>query len=612
MNYFYLWFIPTCLGFRSLRPIPPLWSLSQTKNTPFGPLESIPFSELYKRLDSNTVRDLYISNDMNDIYLINTNEVMLSEVVHSNPLLTEDVVEKAVQTQVKTVILDPPNDFLNSIGKTFGGLFDFIFVGVAVSILINIIRSFFRMDNMPSFGFKDTTAIDKTQVTTRLTDWVGSPEVFEECIELVDYIRNPSVYENAGAILPKGILLDGPPGTGKTLIAKAIAGETNATFFSVSGSEFVEMFVGLGASKVRKLFKQARENKPSIIFIDEIDAVGRKRGMSNVANSNDEREQTLNQILSEMDGFQSNQGVVVIAATNRRDVLDNALLRPGRFDRLIYVPLPDQSSREAILQLYLTNKTTNINTKDLAKQTGGFSGAQLKNLLNEAAIMAARTNQTYITNQNVEDALDKIIVGITKRVDSRSRDAKVRVAIHELGHAILAGMFNDIFELKKVSIKQTYSGIGGYTLFNEKPDIQESGLYTKEIIFKRIIIALGGQAAEKLVYGAEGVSVGASQDLKEANELARTMVEKYGMGFSLESFAVTGNERISDKTCETVDEIVNTIVNLCRIKAEMILSEQSIPGVILLKKLLAETVLEGDVVIQNLRLNNTKTFKVVK
>ena len=606
MNYFILWFLPICVALRSS----PLIRVYQEKDTPYGPLDSVPLSDIYKGLESKSIQDLYISNDMKDIYILDKNEVVLNRMVHSNPILTERVVESAIRQDVKTIILQPTTSIFENGGKIVGGVLDFIFISFAISILLKVIGSFMKGPIVTKgpmsklFTQKQQTIIESE---TRLSDWAGSPEVFEECFEVVSYMSNATMYKAAGAVLPKGILLDGPPGTGKTLLAKAIAGETNATFFSVSGSEFVELFVGMGASNVRDLFEEARENAPSIIFIDEIDAIGKKRSSANIPNTNDEREQTLNQILSEMDGFQSNSGVLVIAATNRRDVLDEALLRPGRFDRLIYVPLPDQPSREAILRLYLKGKTVdkNVDVKYLAQETSGFSGAQLKNFLNEAAILAARNGNAIVTKDNLEDALEKIIVGITKRVDTRSLESRTRVAIHELGHAILAGYFSDVFELKKVSLKQTYNGIGGFTLFSEKTDIQESGLYTKDVMMKRIIVSLGGKAAEIIEYGDDGVSVGASQDLKEANELARSMVEVYGMGDSLDafSFPISDNKHISDKTCETVDDAVYTIIEYCRVEAKRLLERQNSVSMKLRILLLSENVLNGQTVIDALNLD---------
>jgi cell division protease FtsH len=478
---------------------------------------------------------------------------------------------------------------------------NFSMVAVFLYIAANIIAAF--TDNRRNAFFpmsnKDNV-VDKSNINITLADWAGSPEVFDECFEIVSYIKNSTLYEAAGATIPKGILLDGPPGTGKTLLAKAIAGETNATFISMSGSEFVEMYVGLGASKVRQLFDEARENTPSIIFIDEIDAVGKKRGGANAMNTNDEREQTLNQILAEMDGFSPNAGVSVLAATNRRDVLDEALLRPGRFDRLIYVPLPDRNSREAILKLYLKNKktTSDIQLKELAEITAGFSGAQIKNLLNEAAILAARNGQTVVTKQYLEDAFEKIVVGITKKTDVRSLAARTRVAIHEIGHALLVAYFKDWFELKKVSMKTSYNGVGGYTLFEENEDVHDSGLYTKDMLMKRIIISFGGKAAELLAYGEDGMSNGASQDLKQANELARQMVEQFGMGAMLESFSTGGvRNSFSEKTREQIDYEIIEIVDQCFKEALSILMENKQATDRLLPMLLDANVLEGSVVI---------------
>jgi cell division protease FtsH len=569
--------------------------LQLIKQTPYGELESIPISDFYNDITSKSMSGIYISNDLKEIYIKNTEDPRFDRVVHSNPLLTQHLVEKATENQVKTIILEPPNGIFEQGQQIIGGLFNFVFISILFSLVMNIFR---RTATAMSFNpFKEDKTVDQSQITTRLTDWAGSPEVFEECFEIVSYIKNSTIYKAVGAELPKGILLDGPPGTGKTLLAKAIAGETNATFLSMAGSEFVELFIGLGASKVRQLFEEARQNAPSIIFIDEIDAIGKKRSGANAINSNDEREQTLNQILSEMDGFQPNNGVLVLAATNRRDVLDEALLRPGRFDRLIYVPLPDQSSRESILQLYLKNKNIlGLNVTELAVDTAGFSGAQLKNLLNEAAILAARGGSTIVTKENIEGALEKVVVGIIKKTDKRSIVVRTRVAIHELGHAILTAYFKDEFVLKKVSLKSTYTGVGGFTFFGEKQDIQEGGLYTKDLMMKRMIIALGGKAAEKIAYSEFGVSFGASQDLKEANELARAMVEQYGMGDCLESFSLSN--RISETTREMVDREIFFLTEYAMKEAERILSEKQSIADSLLIRLLKEDVLNGDVVLQ--------------
>jgi len=398
---------------------------------------------------------------------------------------------------------------------------------------------------------KDKLAMKNANIT--LSSFAGSPEIFEECTEVVSYLKNETLYKMAGAEIPRGILLEGPPGTGKTLLAKSIASEANANFIAITASEFVEVFVGAGASKIRDLFDTARENKPCIIFIDEIDSVGRQRGGGGMTGANDEREQTLNQLLAEMDGFDDNNGILVIAATNRKDILDAALLRPGRFDRIITVALPDKTSRKDILKVHSANKklAPDINLELVAEITAGFSGAQLKNLLNEAAIYAARRNEVVIQETDILNAADKLIVGLTRKIDTRSEDARRRVAVHEVGHAIICALFNDAYELKKVTIQSTYNGAGGYTLFNENNDIGESGLYTKNILKKRIIIAMGGKAAENIYYGDEHVSVGAVQDLKQANSIAQRMIGNYGMGNQLETFY---NENVEGRSLGALDK----------------------------------------------------------
>lgn len=588
---FLLFVLNVAYGFRTMRFAKPS-ILHQTKNTPYGPLESGSISDLYRNIEERSLRNIYFGHDLKDIYI--AEDSIPKQVIHSDPIFANQIIESAQKNNVITTILEPPVNVLADIGN-------FSMVAVFLYIAANIIAAFTPSRRNAFFPMNNKdNVVDKSNINITLADWAGSPEVFDECFEIVSYIKNSTLYEAAGATIPKGILLDGPPGTGKTLLAKAIAGETNATFISMSGSEFVEMYVGLGASKVRQLFDEARENTPSIIFIDEIDAVGKKRGGANAMNTNDEREQTLNQILAEMDGFSPNAGVIVLAATNRRDVLDEALLRPGRFDRLIYVPLPDRNSREAILKLYLKNKktTNDIQLKELAEITAGFSGAQIKNLLNEAAILAARNGQTVVTKQYLEDAFEKIVVGITKKTDVRSLAARTRVAIHEIGHAVLVAYFKDWFELKKVSMKTSYNGVGGYTLFEENEEVHDSGLYTKDMLMKRIIISFGGKAAELLAYGEDGMSNGASQDLKQANELARQMVEQFGMGAVLESFSTGGvRTSFSEKTREQIDYEIIGIVDQCFKEALSILMENKQATDRLLPLLLDANVLEGSIVI---------------
>lgn len=470
-----------------------------------------------------------------------------------NPYVSEFLTETALKNKVNTVFLEvqPPTIVQTLASGTLQLATGFLLPYILLVTLVSAFRNNMMngkgpgnfMNNNNPFSMtsinknvqQDKETMQNANIT--LSSFAGSPEIFRECTEVVSYLKNETIYKQAGAEIPRGVLLEGPPGTGKTLLAKAIASDADANFISIAASEFVEIFVGVGASKIRDLFKTARNNKPCIIFIDEIDAVGRQRG-AGVNFANDEREQTLNQLLAEMDGFADNQGILVIAATNRRDVLDNALLRPGRFDRIINVALPDMKSRRAILDVHKKSKTLDdsVDLDLVAELTQGFSGAQLKNLLNEAAIYAARQGKTEINNENLLAALDKVIVGIVKENDERSYETRRRVAIHETGHALLAKHFSDYFELKKVSIQSTYNGAGGYTIFNEKKEIVEGGLYTKDLLVKRLAIALGGKAAENIIYGEDFVSLGAVQDLKQANDLAKKMIGNFGMGEKLEVF----------------------------------------------------------------------------
>jgi cell division protease FtsH len=486
-------------------------------------------------------------------------------VSNINPAVIPNLIEKASNMGVSVYFENFTPENILKVQETINNIFTFTSYLVPILLLGSIISSFRNINTLKDVGGKGrgkksnqnlfgellmpNNEKDENIKNLNLTlkSWLGTPEVIEECEEVISYIENKERYKEIGAEMPKGILLEGPPGTGKTLLAKAIASETNSTFIATSGSEFVELFVGMGASRVRDLFQDARENKPSIIFIDEIDAVGRQRGSgAGMSGVNDEREQTLNQLLYEMDGFNNNDDIIVMAATNRRDVLDQALLRPGRFDRLINVPLPDAESRTKILEYYLKNKKTSpekpIDVSAISELTDGFSGAQLKNLLNEAAIISARNNYTTIQERYIFDAFDKLIVGLTKKNATTTEATKQRVAIHESGHSILVLKYCEYFEFKKASIQPTYNGAGGYTMYNEKKD-EKNGLYTKNFLKKRLVIAMGGKAAESIYYGNDFVSLGAVQDLRQANTLAKRMIGNFGMGDELEVFY---NENVND------------------------------------------------------------------
>jgi cell division protease FtsH len=518
----------------------------------------ITYNDFIKKMKHHEFDKIYFNPELSSVY---TEDDDFGFSTNINPFVTSKIVDTAITTNTQLLFLKyhPP----------LFPLIDPISAFLILSIFLSILQGAFRSGNNPIntlFGINDNISVIKNKTNITLSDWGGSQEVLEECTEIVSYLKNDTIYKKAGAEIPRGILLDGSPGTGKTLLARAIANEADASFIAVSGSEFVEMFVGVGAQRIRKLFIEARKNKPCIIFIDEIDAIGRQRGQNGFI-SNDEREQTLNQLLTEMDGFTKNDGVIVIAATNRKDILDTALLRPGRFDRLITIPLPDTRSRKDILNVYLKNKKLDkdIDVNKLADLSTGYSGAQLKNLINEAAINAARNGQTIINQQNIQDALEKITIGIIKKIDDRSDEVKKRVAIHESGHALMALIFNSYFNLQKVSIQSTYSGAGGYTIFTDKLEISEGGLYTKDILKKKLIISLGGKAAEEVYFGNDLISVGATQDLNQANQLALNMIEKFGMGNKLQNFYKqtenVGSPKYSDTTRNDIDKEVGELVD---------------------------------------------------
>lgn len=410
-------------------------------------------------------------------------------------------------------------------------------------------------------------------------DVAGIEEAKEELQEVVSFLKNPEKFTAVGARIPKGVLLVGQPGTGKTLLAKAIAGEAGVPFFSISGSEFVEMFVGVGASRVRDLFKKAKENAPCIVFIDEIDAVGRQRG-AGIGGGNDEREQTLNQLLTEMDGFEGNSGIIVIAATNRVDVLDTALLRPGRFDRQVIVDLPTSSGRLAILEVHARNKkiADGVSLDAVARRTPGFSGAELANLLNEAAILTARRRKEAITMQEIEDAIDRITIGLslTPLLDSTR---KRMTAYHEVGHALLTTLLEHSDALNKVTIIPRSGGIEGFTQSLPNEDIIDSGLYTRNWLLDRITVALGGLAAEAEVFGKDEVTTGAGGDIKQVSNLARQMVTLYGMSdlgpVALESMGnqvflgrnLMPRSEYSEEMASRIDDQVRAIAFSCYEKA---------------------------------------------
>ena len=422
----------------------------------------------------------------------------------------------------------------------------------------------------------------QTQVT--FGDVAGIDQAKLELNEVVDFLKNADRFTALGAKIPKGVLLVGPPGTGKTLLARAVAGEAGVPFFSISGSEFVEMFVGVGASRVRDLFEQAKTNAPCIVFIDEIDAVGRQRG-AGLGGGNDEREQTLNQLLTEMDGFEGNTGIIIIAATNRPDVLDAALLRPGRFDRQVVVDRPDYSGRLEILNVHARGKTLSkdVDLEKIARRTPGFTGADLSNLLNEAAILAARRSLTEVSMDEVNDAIDRIMAGPEKKDRVMSEKRKELVAYHEAGHALVGALMPDYDPVQKISIIPR-GRAGGLTWFTPSEDRMDSGLYSRSYLQNQMAVALGGRLAEELVYGEEEVTTGASSDLQQVARVARQMVTRFGMSDRLGPVAlgrqqgnmflgrdIAAERDFSEETAATIDDEVRNLVDQAYRRAKSVL-----------------------------------------
>ncbi len=421
-----------------------------------------------------------------------------------------------------------------------------------------------------NFGRSHVKPEDPKKNKVRFSDVAGEEEEKQELVEVVEFLKNPAKFTKLGAKIPSGVLLEGPPGTGKTLLARAVAGEANVPFFSISGSDFVEMFVGVGASRVRDLFTNAKKNAPSIIFIDEIDAIGRRRG-GNAGGGNDEREQTLNQLLVEMDGFEGNEGVIVIAATNRSDVLDPALLRPGRFDRKVLVGTPDVRGREAILRVHAKNMplADDVDLKEIARQTPGFVGADLANLLNEAALLAARRNGNNITAADLDEAEDRVIAGPAKRNSLISQKERRRVAFHEAGHSICGLVLSDSRTVRKVTIVP-HGRTGGYNLMLPKDD---QFLLTKKQLMEQIVGLMGGRAGEEVVVGDQ--STGASNDFEQATQIAHSMVVNYGMTDSLGMVELEkegetnpyGFKPYSEATSAKIDEAVKKLLDEAHAKA---------------------------------------------
>nr|AYR06202.1 cell division protein [Renouxia sp.] len=511
--------------------------------------------------------------------------------------------ELIIKLKKNNVDLDAhPTKNTNALWNLLGNLFFPL-------VLIGGLALLFRRSNSTSGGpgqaisFGKSKALFQMEAKTGVIfdDVAGVDEAKEEFQEVVTFLKEPDCFTAVGARIPKGVLLVGPPGTGKTLLAKAIAGEANVPFFSISGSEFVEMFVGVGASRVRDLFKKAKENAPCIVFIDEIDAVGRQRG-TGIGGGNDEREQTLNQLLTEMDGFEGNTGIIVIAATNRVDILDSALLRPGRFDRQVVVNVPDFKGRLAILKVHSKNKKIdgNISLSAIARRTPGFSGADLANLLNEAAILTARKRKNTITINEIDASIDRVVAGMegTPLVDSKS---KRLIAYHEVGHAIVGTLLKDHDPVQKVTLIPRGQA-RGLTWFTPSDD---QALVSRAQILSRIMGALGGRAAEEIVFGDAEVTTGASNDLLQVTSMARQMVTRFGMSsigpLSLENEEInpflgrnlSSISEYSDEIAIKIDQQIKEIVEKCHKEALNIIQENRVVIDYLVDLLIEKETIDG-------------------
>lgn len=535
------------------------------------------YKQFIDEVQSRKVEKIGISADRTQAQVITQDGSRVLVNLPNDPGLLDILTKNNVDISVL-----PQNDD----GFWFKALSSLLF---PVALLVGLFFLLRRAQSGPgnqalNFGKSKARVQMEPQTQVTFNDVAGIEQAKLELSEVVDFLKNADRFTAVGAKIPKGVLLVGPPGTGKTLLARAVAGEAGVPFFSISGSEFVEMFVGVGASRVRDLFEQAKSNAPCIVFIDEIDAVGRQRG-AGLGGGNDEREQTLNQLLTEMDGFEGNTGIIIIAATNRPDVLDSALLRPGRFDRQVVVDRPDYKGRLEILNVHARGKTLakDVDLEKIARRTPGFTGADLSNLLNEAAILAARRNLTEISMDEINDAIDRVLAGPEKKDRVMSEKRKTLVAFHEAGHALVGALMPDYDPVQKISIIPR-GRAGGLTWFTPNEDQMDSGLYSRSYLQNQMAVALGGRIAEEIIFGEEEVTTGASNDLQQVARVARQMVTRFGMSDRLGPVALgrqQGNvflgrdimaERdFSEETAATIDDEVRNLVEQAYRRAKEVL-----------------------------------------
>ena len=544
--------------------------------------KEISTGELMTEIANKNVTELSITPSSEEsVYYIkgklssyNENELFETVVVEAE---LDSIVKYAETNNLKVYETNPDPGKISWLYIIINILPLVILVGATYFIFMKMASS-----NKGSMDFgKSRAKLSENGGKIKFTDVAGLKEEKEEVAELIDFLKNPKKFQKLGARIPKGVLLVGPPGTGKTLLAKAVAGEANVPFYYISGSDFVELFVGVGASRVRDMFKEAKRNAPCLIFIDEIDAVGRQRG-SGIGGGHDEREQTLNQLLTEMDGFGANEGIIIIAATNRPDVLDPALLRPGRFDRQVTVNLPDTREREAILKVHAKDKalSEDVDLKSISKRTSGFSGADLENLMNEAALLAVRKNENKITLKDIDEATDRVLMGPAKKSRKVSDEIKWLTAVHESGHAVIGLKLKDAMEVQKITIIPRGMA-GGYTAYTPKED--NITRYTKKEMIAIITSTLAGRASEELFL--DDITTGASDDFKRSTELARSMVTEYGMSdlgpirYEVSSENVflgrdyNKSKNYSDQVALEIDQEARKIITSCYEKAKKILKE---------------------------------------
>ena len=535
-------------------------------------LESGQIAEMTMQPKNKIIRITGVLEDNNKTFIVQ---------VPDNTEIVADIANKGTEQGILNVAEEEqPSAFLNFLAM----MLPFLLIGLIFFFLFTRAQGGGGGGRVMNFGKSKAKLYDEEKVKVRFSDVAGADEEKQELVEIVDFLKDPRKFTKLGARIPKGVLLVGPPGTGKTLLARAVAGEAGVPFFSISGSDFVEMFVGVGASRVRDLFENAKKNAPCIVFIDEIDAVGRQRG-AGLGGGHDEREQTLNQLLVEMDGFDANEGIIIVAATNRPDILDPALLRPGRFDRQITVNRPDVKGREAVLKVHARNKPLgeDVNLKTIAMRTPGFSGADLENLLNEAALVAARHDKNVITMDEIDEAIDRVIAGPAKKSRVISEKERKIVAYHESGHTVIGMVLDDAEVVHKVTIVPRGQA-GGYAVMLPKEDRY---IITRPELFDRITGLLGGRAAEEIIFGKEHVSTGASNDFQRATAIAKSMITEYGMSDRIGPTQFNGSsssevflgrdlhseKNYSESIARAIDEETQNFINKCYERAKNILLE---------------------------------------